>query len=92
MMFFYSKTGVSNMDSVNNIYLACVNLEHLTFVIFFAEIAGLIFKNSLRLCITDLKSFTCDFRSKKGISVVDSSKAGMRFRNQDLEGMNKEYR
>jgi hypothetical protein len=24
--------------------------------------------------------------------VVDSSKAGMRFRNQDLEGMNKEYR
>ena len=32
------------------------------------------------------------FRSKKGISVVDSSKAGMRFRNKDLESMNKEYR
>ncbi len=31
-------------------------------------------------------------RSKKGISVVDSSKAGMRFRNKDLESMNKEYR
>jgi hypothetical protein len=39
-----------------------------------------------------LHNYYIDPRSKSGILIVDSSKSGMRFRNKDLESMNKEYR
>ena len=42
--------------------------------------------------MVELRRTLLIFRSKSGIIVVDSSKAGMRFRNKDLESMNKEYR
>lgn len=71
------ESSVSKMAASINLDKKCVKLD-------WSTMHGYCFRVTMKDEI--------NLRSKKGISIVDSSKSGVRFRNKDLEVLNKEYR